>query len=246
MMDSLRIVLVGTQHPGNIGSAARAMKTMGLHRLLLVAPEKFPHAEAFALAAGANDVLEAAEIHPTLESALAGCRTVIATTARRRTVPMPELSPDAAARQLVDEAALGDVALVFGRERTVLENEELQLCHAAVCIPANPEYSSLNLAAAVQVLAYEVRMAAMSGQSSAPTPEDPDEAPATFEAMEGFFGHLGELLDDIDFHKGRSPDMVSQRLRRLFLRARPDARELRILRGIFSDTQRLLGTRREP
>jgi tRNA (cytidine32/uridine32-2'-O)-methyltransferase len=246
-MDSLRIVLVGTQHPGNIGSAARAMKTMGLHRLLLVAPEKFPHAEAFALAAGANDVLEAAEIHPTLESALAGCRTVIATTARRRTVPMPELSPGQAARQLVDEAGQGDVALVFGRERTGLENEELQLCHASVCIPANPEYSSLNLAAAVQVLAYEVRMASLAEQpQAASTPADPDESPATFEAMEGFFGHLAELLDDIDFHKGRSPDMVTQRLRRLFLRARPDSRELRIMRGIFSDTQRLLGTRRQP
>src|SRR4249919_3410229 len=164
MMDSLRIVLVGTQHPGNIGSAARAMKTMGLHRLLLVAPEKFPHAEAFALAAGANDVLEAAEIHPTLESALAGCRTVIATTARRRTVPMPELSPGEAARQLVGQAAQGDVALVFGRERTGLENDELQRCHASVCIPANPEYSSLNLAAAVQVLAYEIRVAALADQ----------------------------------------------------------------------------------
>jgi tRNA (cytidine32/uridine32-2'-O)-methyltransferase len=246
MMESLRIVLVGTQHPGNIGSAARAMKTMGLRRLLLVAPEKFPHAEAFALAAGANDVLEAAEIHPTLESALAGCRSVIATTARRRTVPMPELTPREAAQTLIDEAGQGDVALVFGRERTGLENEELQLCHASVCIPANPDYSSLNLAAAVQVLAYELRVAVLATQPQTPlAAADPDEVPASFEAMEGFFGHLAELLDDIDFHKGRSPDMVTQRLRRLFLRARPDSRELRILRGIFSDTQRLLGARRQ-
>lgn len=245
MMDSLRIVLVGTQHPGNIGSAARAMKTMGLRRLLLVAPEKFPHAEAFALSAGASDVLETAEIHPTLASALAGCRVAIATSARRRTVPMPEFSPREAAQRLIDEAGRGDVALVFGRERTGLENEELQLCHASVSIPANPEYSSLNLAAAVQVLCYELRMAALAGQPQAAiTPADPEELPATFEAMEGFFGHLGELLDDIDFHKGRSPEMVTQRLRRLFLRARPDSRELRILRGIFSDTQRLLAARR--
>jgi len=245
-MDSLRIVLVGTQHPGNIGSAARAMKTMGLRRLLLVAPEKFPHAEAFALAAGANDVLEAAEIHPTLESALAGCRSVIATTARRRTVPMPELTPREAAQRLIDDATRGDVALVFGRERTGLENEELQLCHAAVCIPANPDYSSLNLAAAVQVLAYELRVAVLATQpETSPTLVDPDDMPAPFEAMEGFFGHLGELLDDIDFHKGRSPEMVTQRLRRLFLRAQPDSRELRILRGIFSDTQRLLAARRQ-
>jgi tRNA (cytidine32/uridine32-2'-O)-methyltransferase len=247
MIDSLRIVLVGTQHPGNIGSAARAMKTMGLRRLLLVSPEKFPHPEAFALAAGASDVLENAEVHPSLESALTGCRSVIATTARRRTVPMPELSPRDAARRLLDDAVQGEVALVFGRERTGLENEELQLCHASVCIPADPEYSSLNLAAAVQVLAYELRIAALAAQSQPATPltaSDPDEAPATFEAMEGFFGHLADLLDDIDFHKGRSPEMVTQRLRRLFLRARPDQRELRILRGIFSDTQRLLGVRR--
>jgi tRNA (cytidine32/uridine32-2'-O)-methyltransferase len=246
MEDSLRIVLVGTQHPGNIGSAARAMKTMGLRRLLLVAPEKFPHPEAFALAAGANDVLEAAEIHPTLASALAGCRSVIATTARRRTVPMPELTPRDAAQRLIADAGQGDVALVFGRERTGLENEELQLCHASVSIPANPDYSSLNLAAAVQVLAYELRVAVLATRPQAPLlPIDPDELPATFEDMEGFFGHLAELLDDIDFHKGRSPEMVTQRLRRLFLRAQPDSRELRILRGIFSDSQRLLGARRQ-
>lgn len=245
MIESLRIVLVGTQHPGNIGSAARAMKTMGLQRLVLVAPEKYPHADAFALSAGASDVLEAAEVHPTLESALAGCHLVIATTARRRTVPMPELAPSDAARQLVDEAGRGEVALVFGRERTGLENDELQLCHAAVSIPANPDYSSLNLAAAVQVLSYELRMAACAGDPAGmPAAVDADEVPATFEAMQGFFGHLAELLDDIDFHKGRSPEMVTQRLRRLFLRARPDSRELRILRGIFSDTQRLLGSRR--
>src|SRR4249919_3931266 len=176
MMDSLRIVLVGTQHPGNIGSAARAMKTMGLHRLVLVAPEKYPHAEAFALAAGANDVLEAAEIHPTLESALAGCHLVIATSARRRTVPMPEFTPPEAAKRLIDDAGQGEVALVFGRERTGLENEELQLCHASVCIPANPDYSSLNLAAAVQVLAYELRVAVLAAQPPMPaTPVDPDE-----------------------------------------------------------------------
>jgi len=159
---------------------------------------------------------------------------------------MPELTPREAAQRLIDDATRGDVALVFGRERTGLENEELQLCHAAVCIPANPDYSSLNLAAAVQVLAYELRVAVLATQpETSPTLVDPDDMPAPFEAMEGFFGHLGELLDDIDFHKGRSPEMVTQRLRRLFLRAQPDSRELRILRGIFSDTQRLLAARRQ-
>jgi tRNA (cytidine32/uridine32-2'-O)-methyltransferase len=248
MVGGLRVVLVGTQHPGNIGSAARAMKTMGLQRLHLVAPERFPDREADALAAGADDVLAAASRHATLAEAVSDCRLVLATTARRRTVPMPELSPrDAAARLLAAQADGHEVALVFGRERTGLENEELQLCHAAVSIPANPEYSSLNLAMAVQVLCYEWRVAALAGGAlDAPvrppgeTPVDADELPASHGELESFFAHLGVLLDDIDFHKGKAPDVVTQRLRRLFLRASPDPRELRILRGIFSDTQRLL------
>lgn len=247
LADSPRVVLVGTQHPGNIGSAARAMKTMGLGRLMLVAPERFPDREAYALSAGANDVLDRAEVHATLADALADCRLVIATTARQRTVPMPELGPREGARRVVEAQASGQVALVFGRERTGLENEELQLCHAAICIQANPDYSSLNLAAAVQVVAYEWRMAmlALAGPPPAPT-ADPDDLPADHAQMESFFSHLGAFLDDIDFHKGKAPDMVTQRLRRLFLRARPDPRELRILRGILSDTQRLLQVSRKP
>lgn len=241
MHDHLRIVLVGTQHPGNIGSAARAMKTMGLTRLVLVAPQRFPHPEAVALAAGAADLLDRAEVHERLEDALADCSLVVATTARRRTVPIPEFSPREAAARLVAEQASGQVALVFGRERTGLENEELQLCHASVSIPANPDYSSLNLAAAVQVLAYELRVAALERAPAGPMPVAlADELPASHEQLEAFFAHLAELLREIDFHKGKTPDIVLQRLRRLFQRARPDPRELRILRGIFSDTQRLL------
>jgi tRNA (cytidine32/uridine32-2'-O)-methyltransferase len=248
MVGGLRVVLVGTQHPGNIGSAARAMKTMGLQRLHLVAPERFPDREADALAAGADDVLAAATRHATLGEAVSDCRLVLATTARRRTVPMPELSPrEAAVRLLAAQAEGHEVALVFGRERTGLENEELQLCHAAVSIPANPEYSSLNLAMAVQVLCYEWRVAGLAAgaidrpaMAAKDAPADADELPASHGELESFFAHLGALLDDIDFHKGKAPDVVTQRLRRLFLRAGPDPRELRILRGIFSDTQRLL------
>jgi tRNA (cytidine32/uridine32-2'-O)-methyltransferase len=243
---TLRIVLVGTQHPGNIGSSARAMKTMGLDRLVLVAPEKFPHAEADALAAGADDVLAAAQVVPTLAEALADCTLVIGTSARRRGVPMPELSPRAAAAELVRAQATGSqVALVFGRERTGLENEELQLCHASVCIPANPGYSSLNLAAAVQVLAYEIRFAMLEGTPSpAAAPAFPDgEPPASHADLERFFAHLAELMDEADFHKGRDPAVIGARMRRLFLRAQPDLRELRILRGLFSDIQRLLRLR---
>jgi tRNA (cytidine32/uridine32-2'-O)-methyltransferase len=238
-MDTPRIVLVGTQHPGNIGSAARAMKTMGLSELALVAPEKFPDPQAFALAAGAADLLENARVCQTLAEAVADCRTVIATTARQRSVPMPELSPREGAARARAAQALGPVALVFGRERTGLENSELQLCHAAIHIPANPEYSSLNLAAAVQIVAYEWRVA----DPVAPPPPAPgadEEPPATHAEMEGFFTHLFQLLDEIDFHKGKDPAMVTQRLRRLYLRAGPDSRELRILRGMLSDTQRLL------
>lgn len=242
-LSNLRIVLVGTQHPGNIGSAARAMKTMGLSDLQLVAPERFPDKDASMLAAGADDLLEAAGVHADLDGALAGCRLVLGTSARRRHVPMPELSPRQAAARLVAEAALGPVALVFGRERTGLENHELQRCHASVGIPADPGYSSLNLAAAVQVLAYEIRLAALGDDTgelsgTAPRPE-PEEPPATADELERLFGHLDQALGDIDFHKGKPPDMVMQRLRRLFLRAGLDSREVKILRGILSEAQRM-------
>jgi tRNA (cytidine32/uridine32-2'-O)-methyltransferase len=239
-----RFVLVGTSHPGNIGSAARAMKTMGFDRLVLVAPERFPHPEADALAAGADDVLAAARVCADLPEALAGCRFVIGTSARRRGVPLPEMSPREAAATLATALAAGDdVALVFGRERTGLENEELMLCQASVAIPANPDYSSLNLAAAVQVLAYELRLATLAQAPAAADPDPDAEPAATHEDMERFYAHLAQLLDEIDFHKGRDPAVISQRMRRLFGRARPEPRELRILRGIFSDVQRLLRLR---
>ncbi|MDY0021552.1 RNA methyltransferase [Arenimonas caeni] len=241
---NLRIVLVGTQHPGNIGSAARAMKTMGLSALHLVAPERFPDPEAVALAAGADDLLAAAPVHADLLQALEGCRLVVGTSARRRTVPLPELSPREAARQLVQAAAEGPVALLFGRERTGLENEELQRCHASVCIPTDPGFASLNLAAAVQVLSYELRLAvldAAGGQLPVgrPVPAQGAEPPATADELERLFGHLAEALDDIDFHKGRAPEMVMARLRRLYLRAGLDSREVKILRGILSEAQRM-------
>ena len=240
MDNEVRIVLVATQHPGNIGSAARAMKTMGLERLVLVAPERFPDPQAYALAAGAAELIDRAEIHDTLAAAVADCRTVIATTARQRTVPMPGLSPREGALRARESIAIGPVALVFGRERTGLENEELQLCHAAIHIPSNPEYGSLNLAAAVQIVAYEWRLAALEALPPTRLPPADAEPPATHAEMESYFAHLFELLDEVDFHKGKDPAIVTQRLRRLFLRAQPDSRELRILRGILSDTQRLL------
>jgi tRNA (cytidine32/uridine32-2'-O)-methyltransferase len=239
--DHIRIVLVGTQHPGNIGSAARAMKTMGLSRLVLVAPERDPDADSYALAAGADDVLAAAMTCETLAEAIADCRLVLGCTARSRRIALEELEPRAAGAKAVGEAAGGaEVALVFGRERTGLTNDEYELCHAAVHIPANPEYSSLNLAMAVQVLSYEVRMAALAAAPAASFAEDERrELPASHAEMEGFFAQLAETLDAIDFHKGRAPESAMRKLRRLFLRAQPDAREVRILRGVLADAQRM-------
>jgi tRNA (cytidine32/uridine32-2'-O)-methyltransferase len=243
MKSSLRIVLVGTQHPGNIGSAARAMKTMGLSELHLVKPHKFPHPEASALAAGAVGLLEHAVQHESLAAALADCHFVMGSTSRRREVPLPEFTPRLAAEKLLQAGHAGKVALVFGCERTGLQNEDLQRCHATVCIPANPDYASLNLAAAVQVLCYEYRMSQIA-LALPETPSvidiEPDEAPANHEDMERFFGHLTELMEQVDFHKGRAPEIVTSRLRRLYLRAQMDKREIKILRGLFSDTQRML------
>ncbi|UNK50522.1 RNA methyltransferase [Lysobacter sp. S4-A87] len=252
--DRLRIVLVGTQHPGNIGSAARAMKTMGLSRLVLVAPEKAPSVESYALAAGADDVLAGAATCATLAEAVADCRLVLGCTARSRRVALEELLPrDAAARAVGEAAAGAEVALVFGRERTGLSNDELQLCHASVHIPANPDYSSLNLAAAVQVLSYELRLAvlAVAGQATGPDAEGGEggperrEPPASHSEMEGFFAQLGDTLDAIDFHKGRAPESAMRKLRRLYLRAGLDSREVRILRGILADAQRMASLARK-
>ena len=253
--DHIRIVLVGTQHPGNIGSAARAMKTMGLRRLVLVAPERYPHADALAMAAGADDVLAAATRVPTLAEAVADCRLVLGCTARSRRVALEELLPGAAASRTVAAAAAGTgAALVFGRERTGLDHDDLQLCHAAVHIPADPVYSSLNLAAAVQVLSYELRVEMLGLRGAVPAAQPgpaaaPDgDVPASHAELEGFFAQLAETLDAIDFHKGRAPESAMRKLRRIFLRSNLDDRDVRLLRGVLADAQRmarLAGERRD-
>jgi len=239
----LRVVLVGTQHPGNIGAAARALKTMGLARLVLVDPLDFPSDEAFRRAAGADDVLAAACVVPTLAEAVADCHLVLGCTARTRRVALEELDPRQAAVHALARAADGEVALVFGRERTGLSNEELQLCHVAIHIPANPEYSSLNLAAAVQVLTYELRMAMLQLEPAAAAavlaPGPGGDALASHAQLEGMFAQLGQTLDDIDFHKGRAPDSAMRKLRRLFLRADLSEQEVRLVRGILADAQRM-------
>ena len=241
LKEPIRIVLVGTQHPGNIGSAARAMKTMGLSQLVLVAPQRYPDPEAIALAAGADDILSQARVVATLAEALADCTYVIGTSARARTVSLPEFTPRVAAEQLLVKSQQSPVALLFGPERTGLLNQDLQLCHACVLIPSNPEYPSLNLAAAVQILSYEIRLQSVQFDAVPPIALSADsEPPASFEQMERLFAHLIEFMDDVDFHKGKPAEMVIQRIRRLFLKANLDEREIKILRGLLADAQRML------
>lgn len=231
----IRFVLVGTTHTGNLGAAARAMKTMGLSRLELVKPRHPPDAEALARASGADDLLERAGLHEELSGALTGCRLVIGASARLRSLPWPLLEPPAAARLLLAEATAGDVALVFGRESSGLANEELACCHHLVHIPTDPGFSSLNLAAAVQVLAYELRRTWREGQGES-LPGEPRDL-ATAEALEGFHAHLAQTLADIGFSDPDQSTKLLMRLRRLFNRARLDWVELNILRGILSAAQ---------
>lgn len=239
-LERVRVVLVETTQPGNIGSSARAMKTMGLSRLHLVRPRLFPHDEASALAAGAADLLDRAQVEPSLDAAIGDCHFVLGASARRRGVALPELSPREAAAQLFDAADRGPVALLFGTERTGLSNDELQRCHACVRIPADPGYSSLNLSQAVQVLCYELRLSALAASAIAADPPQPaPERPATSAELEGFFQHLDEALRAIDFHKGKDGTTINRRLRRLFLRAALSEREIAILHGILADAERM-------
>lgn len=240
LVSLFRFVLVRTSHPGNIGSTARAMRTMGFSRLDLIAPQRFPDPDAVAMAAGADDVLDAAGVHDGLVDGLAGASLVLGLSARRRGVSLPELSPREAAAQAVAAARRGEqVAMVFGNERTGLENDELARCHAMVRIPSVDDFSSLNLSQAVQVTAYELRLALLEATGEDTTVPGNDEPPADAAQMERFFEHLAQTLDDIEFHKGRQPETILLRLRKLFLRARPDLRELRVMHGIFADAQRM-------
>ena len=235
LANRLRIVLVETSHPGNIGAAARAMKTMCLSRLVLVNPMEFPHSDASARASGAVDLLEQAQVLPALDDALADCALVAGTSARQRGIGPPVLSPRECMARLQAAAAAGqEVALLFGRERTGLTNEELSRCHILVNIPSNPEYSSLNLAAAVQVLGYEWMLANGVGPVAAPS----EDIPATAEEMERFYEHVESAALETGFLDPANPKHLMRRIRRLFNRARPDQNEVHILRGLLSALQR--------
>lgn len=234
MLKNIRIVLVDTSHPGNIGAAARAMKNMSLRQLHLVTPQHYPHQEATSRASGADDLLNNARVAGSLDEALTGCRLVVGTSARTRSIDWPIVTPREAATKLVQEARSGDVALVFGRERSGLTNSELDRCTFLVHIPTNEDYSSLNLGAAVQILAYEVYLA----QQQDPTVKsDTQRDLATADMLQGFHEHLAQALDDIGFTDPRQSQKLLRRLRSLFQRARPDKDEINIMRGILSAMQ---------
>ncbi len=237
---SVRIVLVGTTHPGNIGAVARAMKNMGLTDLVLVNPKVFPHADATARASGASDILESTRVVKSLAEAVDGCVYVAGASARSRTINWPTMEPRDCAERMIAENRTGDVAAVFGPEKTGLHNDDLDLCQTLLTIPTNPEFSSLNLAMAVQVLTYELRVAGSLGNAPAFESEAP---PATADEMEHFYTHLEQVLRDIRFLDPENPRHLMRRLRRLFIRARPDKNEVNILRGILTAIDR---TRKDP
>jgi tRNA (cytidine32/uridine32-2'-O)-methyltransferase len=235
VLRNIRFVLVETTHPGNIGAVARAMKTMGLSRLELVKPKSLPNAEALARASGADDLLKAATVHADLVDALRGCRLVIGSSARLRTLEWPLLEPADCAARLLAEAARGEVALMLGRESSGLSNDELARCHFLVRIPTDPGFSSLNVAAAAQIFSYEIRRTLRA--AACLRFDDAPRDPATAEAMEGFYVHLAQTLVDTGFSDPARSGKLLRRLRRLFNRARPDWVELNILRGILSAAQ---------
>lgn len=239
LLSRIRVVLCRPSHPGNIGAAARALKTMGLSNLYLVQPKQFPDPEADTRATGAVDVLHRAQIVASLPDALAGCVFAVALSARQRDLGPVIGQPRETVARLLAEAEQGEVALVFGNETMGLSNEEILHCQAAVTIPTNPEFSSLNLGAAVQVLCYECRMAAFAerpptgGQGVTPFASPA----ATHDEVEGFLGHLEAVVTATGFYNPDQPGRLMPKLRRLFSRARLEKDEVNILRGVLASTQ---------
>jgi len=233
-LGSVRVVLSNTSHPGNIGAAARAMKTMGLSRLYLVSPKKFPDPEAVARAAGADDVLASAIVCTSLDQALEGAVFSVALSARHRNLGPERLQAREAAPLILEKAAGGEVALVFGNETAGLSNADVQRCQRTVFIPSNPEYSSLNLGAAVQLLCYELRLAAHDGRPSEISKTVPFRSPlATSDDVERFYVHLEHIMVDTGFLDPNQPKRLMSKLRRLFGRVELERDEINILRGIL-------------
>ncbi len=241
ILDKVKIVLVETSHTGNMGSAARAMKTMGLSNLCLVNPVIKPDSQSISLAAGASDIIKNAQIFTSLEQAIADCRLVIGTSARPRSLQWPNLTPKECGDKIIQEATENaDVALVFGRERVGLTNDELQKCHYHVGIPANPDYSSLNLAMSVQVLCYEIRMSLLNRQTVLTSQCDSAIQFPKDEDIERFYQHLEQTLLQTGFINANHPGQIMGHLRRLYTRARIEQSELNILRGILTSIDKKL------
>lgn len=246
-LSNIRIVLINTQHPGNIGATARAMKNMGLSQLYLVSPQDYPADKAIWRSGNATDVLEQAIVVTTLDEAIADCGLILGTSARERSIPWMLHTVREAGASAVQEAAKHPVAILFGREDRGLTNEELQRCTAHLHIPTNPVYSALNIAAAVQVVCYEIRMAAHAQVEIPEMPEwaEWDIAPATAKELDYYIEHLEQTLVDIGFHKRDNPRQTMQRLRRLYSRIRPDQMELSMLHGMLTGTQQIVQKNRQ-
>ena len=231
-LNNIRIVLINTFHPGNIGAAARALKNMGLSNLYLVDPVDFPHAEAISRAAGAQDVLENAVVVSSLQEAISDCQLVIGTSARNRTFDLPLLDVKDCANKIIGESAQGNIAILFGRESKGLLNEELSLCNFHLFIPTNPEYPVLNISQAIQLVSYEIWLASQE-QTTVTSSEYP-----LHKEMLLFYQHLEQVLRKAQFlipqHEGRA----MQKLQRFFNRSRPEKQELGMLRGVLSSIEK--------
>lgn len=239
MLSNIRIVLVNTSHPGNIGAVARAMKNMGLDQLYLVGPKHFPHPDATARASGADDVLERAIICNTLDEAIADCQLTFATTARQRSLAWPQVTPRGCAERAAQFAPQHPVAIVFGREDSGLTNDELERCHYMLHIPSNPDYCSLNLGAAAQVVAYELRLASLDDKRT--LVYEPEDRPATQDQIEGLMTHFQHVMEQVNFLEPGNPRNVIRRLRRLFAKAQLDENEMNILRGMLTAVEKKVG-----
>ena len=236
LLNSVKVVLVGTTHPGNIGATARAMKNMGILDLALVEPKEFPSDVATFRSKAAKDILEKASVHTSLEEAISECELVVGTSARGRTIPWPVLNPREAAEEMHKSSLNGKVAIVFGREDRGLTNEELGLCNFHVHIPSDPEYSSLNLSQAVQILAYEIRLSYL--QDRHVNKEYWDVELANNEQTERLINHMDELMQEVDFYDVENPRKLLVRVRRFFKRSKIDVMEANIFRGLFATFKR--------
>ncbi|MGV6851326.1 MAG: RNA methyltransferase [bacterium] len=238
----VRIVLVDTSHPGNIGSAARAMKTMGINKLYLVKPDEFPSAKATALASGADDLLEHATVCESVQEAVGDCRIVMGTSARLRSIPLPYCDVRQAAIEMQQSDADDEIAILFGRERYGLTNEQMDFCQKLIHVPTSKAYASLNLAQTVQLMTYELRMAGLMREFGHSLKME-EEKPATVEHFEGMLEHQEKMLEEIGFIVPAQHTKMLQRIRRVFQRARPSETEINIFRGIYSRMQEKLKDR---